>query len=166
MLRDLDMTDEEIRKIGKIYIIACGSSYHVGVVGKYNLERMLTPQPSRCASPPNSATATPSSARATLVIVISQSGETLDTMAAMREAKTRGAHILSIVNVVGSEHRPRVRRPYSTPGPAPRSPLPPRRPTPRRWPFWTCWRSTSARCSARSTTRPTAPSCAEHGAAA
>ena len=95
------MTDEEIRNIGKIYIIACGSSYHVGVVGKYNLERMLRRSVEVCLAS-EFRYSDPIVGKGDLVIVISQSGETLDTMAAMREAKKRGAHILSIVNVVGS----------------------------------------------------------------
>ena len=101
VLRDLNMTDEEIRNIGKIYIIACGSSYHVGVVGKYNLERMLRRSVEVCLAS-EFRYSDPIVGKGDLVIVISQSGETLDTMAAMREAKKRGAHILSIVNVVGS----------------------------------------------------------------
>ena len=96
-----NMTDEEIRNIGKIYIIACGSSYHVGVVGKYNLERMLRRSVEVCLAS-EFRYSDPIVGKGDLVIVISQSGETLDTMAAMREAKKRGAHILSIVNVVGS----------------------------------------------------------------
>lgn len=81
--------------------MACGSSYHVGMVGKYNLERLL-----RIPVEPVLASefrySDPLITKDTLVIIISQSGETLDTMAALREAKARGAHILSIVNVVGS----------------------------------------------------------------
>ena len=101
VLRDLNMTDEEIRGIGKIYIVACGSSYHVGVVGKYNLERMLRRSVEVCLAS-EFRYSDPIVGKGDLVIIISQSGETLDTMAALREAKKRGAHILSIVNVVGS----------------------------------------------------------------
>ena len=101
VLRDLNMTDEEIRNIGKIYIIACGSSYHVGVVGKYNLERMLRRSVEVCLAS-EFRYSDPIVGKGDLVIVISQSGETLDTMAALREAKSLGARILSIVNVVGS----------------------------------------------------------------
>ena len=101
VLRDLNMTDEEIRNIGKIYIIACGSSYHVGVVGKYNLERMLRRSVEVCLAS-EFRYSDPIVDDQSLVIVISQSGETLDTMAALREAKKRGGYILSIVNVVGS----------------------------------------------------------------
>jgi len=101
VLSDLSMTPEEIRAIGKIYIIACGSSYHVGMVGKYNLERMLRRSVEVCLAS-EFRYSDPIVGEGDLVIVISQSGETLDTMAALREAKKRGARILSIVNVVGS----------------------------------------------------------------
>ena len=90
-----------IRGIKKIYIVACGSSYHVGVVGKYSLER-LTRKPVEVALTSEFRYMDPIVDGDTLVMVISQSGETLDTMAAMREAKRLGARVLSIVNVVGS----------------------------------------------------------------
>ena len=90
-----------IRGIKKIYIVACGSSYHVGVVGKYSLER-LTRKPVEVALASEFRYMDPIVDGDTLVMVISQSGETLDTMAAMREAKRLGARVLSIVNVVGS----------------------------------------------------------------
>ncbi|MBR5093617.1 MAG: isomerizing glutamine--fructose-6-phosphate transaminase, partial [Oscillospiraceae bacterium] len=83
------------------YIVACGSSYHVGMVGKYNLERLLR-MPVDIALASEFRYADPLVDEKTLVIVISQSGETLDTMAALRKAKSLGARILSIVNVVGS----------------------------------------------------------------
>ena len=85
----------------RLYIIACGSSYHVGMVGKYNMERLLRiPVEVQLAS--EFRYCDPIVTDRTLAIIISQSGETLDTMAALREAKARGARILSIVNVVGS----------------------------------------------------------------
>ena len=98
---DLTMTDREIRDIGRICIVACGSSYHVGMVGKYNLERMLR-RPVEVCLASEFRYSDPIVGEGDLVIVISQSGETLDSMAALREAKKRGARILSIVNVVGS----------------------------------------------------------------
>ena len=101
ILQDLTMTEEEIRNIGRIIIIACGSSYHVGMVGKYNLERMLR-RSVEVVLASEFRYSDPIVKRGDLVIAISQSGETLDTMAALREAKKRGARILSIVNVVGS----------------------------------------------------------------
>ncbi len=101
VLRDLKMTPQQIRDIRKIFIIACGSSYHVGMVGKYNLERMLR-KSVEVVLASEFRYCDPIVGPGDLVIVISQSGETLDTMAALREAKKRGARILSIVNVVGS----------------------------------------------------------------
>ena len=92
---------EQPAAMGRIYIVACGSSYHVGMVGKYNLERMLRRSVEVCLAS-EFRYADPIVGEGDLVIVISQSGETLDTMAALREAKKRGARILSIVNVVGS----------------------------------------------------------------
>jgi glucosamine--fructose-6-phosphate aminotransferase (isomerizing) len=101
VLSDLTMTPEQIRSIGKIYIVACGSSYHVGMVGKYNLERMLRRSVEVCLAS-EFCYCDPIVGEGDLVIIISQSGETHDTLAALREAKKRGARILSIVNVVGS----------------------------------------------------------------
>ena len=101
VLEDLEIDADYINSISKIFIIACGSSYHVGVVGKYNLERLLRKPVEVCLAS-EFRYCDPLVDESTLVIVISQSGETLDTMAALREAKSLGAHILSIVNVVGS----------------------------------------------------------------
>ena len=81
--------------------MACGSAYHVGVVAKYNLEKMTRiPVEAEVAS--ELRYRDPIIDENTLVIVISQSGETADTLAALREAKKCGARVLSIVNVVGS----------------------------------------------------------------
>ena len=91
----------DIRQYHAIKIIACGSSYHVGMVGKYNLEK-LTRIPVEVILASEFRYCDPIVDSGTLAIIISQSGETLDTMAALREAKARGARILSIVNVVGS----------------------------------------------------------------
>ena len=98
---DFGLSEDYIRAISKIYIVACGSSYHVGMVGKYNIER-LTRKPVEVALASEFRYMSPIVDENTLVIAISQSGETLDTMAALREAKRLGAKILSIVNVVGS----------------------------------------------------------------
>ena len=98
---DLKLPVEKMREFTRIFIVACGSSYHVGMIGKYNLEHLL-----RCNVEVVLASefrySDPIVDDKSLVIVISQSGETLDTMAALREAKKRGGYILSIVNVVGS----------------------------------------------------------------
>ena len=101
VLSDLTMTDGDIRDIGRICIVACGSSYHVGMVGKYTLERLLR-RPVEVSLASEFRYSDPLVGEGDLVIVISQSGETLDTMAALREAKKRGARVLGIVNVVGS----------------------------------------------------------------
>ena len=98
---ELSLDGDFIRGLDRIFIVACGSSYHVGMVGKYNLERLLRkPVDVQLAS--EFRYADPLVGPNSLVIVISQSGETLDTMAALREARRLGAKILSIVNVVGS----------------------------------------------------------------
>ena len=101
VLDDFHMTAEEVRDVSRIFIIACGSSYHVGMVSKYNWERLLR-RPVEVCLASEFRYSDPLVDDHTLVIVISQSGETLDTMAAMREAKRRGGRTLAIVNVVGS----------------------------------------------------------------
>ena len=101
VLEGLSLSPEQIRDIRNIHIIACGSSYHVGMVGKYNLEKLLR-IPVEVTVASEFRYMDPIVDGRTLAIVISQSGETLDTMAALREARSLGAHILSIVNVVGS----------------------------------------------------------------
>ena len=88
-------------KIRKIDMIACGSSLHVCMVAKYNLEK-LTRIPVEVCLASEFRYSDPIVEEGTLAIVISQSGETLDTMAAMREIKSLGARVLSVVNVVGS----------------------------------------------------------------
>ena len=98
---ELSLSDKYIASLSKIFIIACGSSYHVGMVGRYNLERLLR-KPVEVMLASEFRYADPLVDEHTLVVVISQSGETLDSMAALREAKSLGARILSIVNVVGS----------------------------------------------------------------
>ena len=95
------LEDDFLRSLRKIDIVACGSSYHVGVVGKYSLER-LTRTPVEAVLASEFRYMDPILDEHTLVVVISQSGETLDTLAALREAKRLGARTLAIVNVVGS----------------------------------------------------------------
>ena len=101
VLDDLNLTAEYVRGISKIYIVACGSSYHVGMVSKYNWERLMRRSVEVCLAS-EFRYSDPLVDEKTLVVIISQSGETLDTMAAMREAKRRGGRTLAIVNVVGS----------------------------------------------------------------
>jgi len=101
VLDDIKLTDEDIEKIKKIYIVGCGSAYHVGMVGKYVIEKM-TRIPVEVDLASEFRYRDPIIEEGALFIIISQSGETADTLAALREAKRRGARILSIVNVVGS----------------------------------------------------------------
>ena len=101
VLSDLTMTDREIRDIGRIFIVACGSSYHVGMVSKYNWERLLR-RPVEVSLASEFRYSDPIVGKGDLVIVISQSGETADTLAALRESKAKGFKVLGIVNVVGS----------------------------------------------------------------
>ena len=101
VLDDLNIDGEYLKNADKIYIIACGSSYHVGMVAKYVLEKLLR-KPVEVTLASEFRYCDPLVSERTLCIVISQSGETIDTLAAMREAKRLGARILSIVNVVGS----------------------------------------------------------------
>lgn len=101
VLDGITLTEEQLRNLNRLYIVACGSAYHAGVVGKYVLEKLVRiPVEVDLAS--EFRYRDPIVDDKTLVIIISQSGETADTLAALREAKKRGARVLSIVNVVGS----------------------------------------------------------------
>lgn len=98
---ELNLTEEKIRSINNIHIVACGTAYHAGLVGGTAIERLVRiPVAFDVASEYRyrSPLITPE----TLVIVVSQSGETADTLAALREAHANGAHVLAITNVVGS----------------------------------------------------------------
>ena len=101
VLDDFHITADMLRNVSKIYIVACGSSYHVGVVGKYILEQS-TRIPVEVDIASEFRYRDPIIDDRTLMIVISQSGETADTIAAMREGKKQGARVLAIVNVLGS----------------------------------------------------------------
>lgn len=101
VLDGISLTAAQLRRVKRIAIIACGSAYHAGVVGKYVLEK-LTRIPVDVDVASEFRYRDPIVDEHTLAIVISQSGETADTLAALREAKKRGARVLSIVNVVGS----------------------------------------------------------------
>ncbi len=101
VLDNITLTAEQIKGFSKIFILACGSAYHVGVVAKYVFEKFVRiPVEVDVAS--EFRYRHPIIDDKVLVLVISQSGETADTLAAMREAKRLGARTLSIVNVVGS----------------------------------------------------------------
>ena len=101
VIDELNMTDEELLSVKKIYIVACGSAYHVGVTGKYVLENLA-----RISVEVDLASEfryrNPVLEEGAMVIVVSQSGETADTLAALRESQKRGFKVLGIVNVVGS----------------------------------------------------------------
>ena len=101
VLDDFALSDEDLKQIDKVMITACGSAFYAGSVGKYVIERL-------CRLPVEADLASelryrdPLVDEHTLLVVVSQSGETADTIAAMKECKARGARVLAIVNVVGS----------------------------------------------------------------
>ena len=101
VIEELNMTDEELRGIRKIHIVACGSAYHAGMTGKYVIEG-LARIPVEVDLASEFRYRNPILEEGAMVVVISQSGETADTLAALREAKARGFQVLGIVNVVGS----------------------------------------------------------------
>ena len=100
-LKDTEITDEDIKNIRQIYIVACGSAWHVGMAAQYVFED-LTGIPVRVELASEFRYRKPHLYSNDLVIIISQSGETADSLAALREAKKLGAKTLGIVNVVGS----------------------------------------------------------------
>lgn len=101
VLDDIKFTRDEVNAVRKINIVGCGSAYHAGIIGKYCIERI-------CRIPVEVDTASEFRYRdpiiddGVLTVIISQSGETADTLAALREAKSKGSRIFSIVNVLGS----------------------------------------------------------------
>lgn len=101
VIEELGMTDEEIRAIRKIFIVACGSAYHTGVTAKYIFEK-LARIPVEVDLASEFRYRDPILPENTLVVIVSQSGETADTLAALRLAKEKGVRTLGIVNVVGS----------------------------------------------------------------
>lgn len=101
VIEELNMSDEDIRALRKIHIVACGSAYHAGVTGKYVIEG-LARIPVEVDLASEFRYRDPILEEGSMVVVISQSGETADTLAALRESKKRGFQVLGIVNVVGS----------------------------------------------------------------
>ena len=101
VIEELKMSDDEIRAIKKIMIVACGSANHTGMTSKYIFEG-LSRIPVEVDLASEFRYRNPILEEGTLVIVVSQSGETADSLAALREAQARGAKVLGIVNVVGS----------------------------------------------------------------
>jgi glucosamine--fructose-6-phosphate aminotransferase (isomerizing) len=97
----LNLTEDQIKKLERIFIVACGTAFHAGVVGKSIIEKM-TGIPIETDIASEFRYRDPIIKENTLMIVISQSGETLDTLVALREAKNKGAATLAVANVVGS----------------------------------------------------------------
>lgn len=100
-LDDITITKEQIENIDRIYIIACGTAYHAGLVGKHAIEK-LAQIPVEVDIASEFRYRSPLVNARTLVIVVSQSGETADTLAALRLGKEKGARVIAITNVVGS----------------------------------------------------------------
>jgi glutamine---fructose-6-phosphate transaminase (isomerizing) len=101
-LDGLNLSDEQITNLSRVVILACGTSYHAGLIGRYLLEEWARlPAESDIAS--EWRYRRPVIDDHTLVVAISQSGETIDTLAAMKEARARGGHVLAITNLVGSQ---------------------------------------------------------------
>jgi glucosamine--fructose-6-phosphate aminotransferase (isomerizing) len=100
-LRGLNLSDEELARFNRVIITACGTSWHAGLIGEYIFEEMAR-IPCEVEYASEFRYRNPVVDERTLVIAVSQSGETADTLAAVREAKRRGAHTLGLVNVVGS----------------------------------------------------------------
>ena len=100
-LDDIKLTKEELEGITKMYIVACGTAYHAGLVGKYAMEK-LAKVPVEVDIASEFRYSDPFIDEHTLLIVVSQSGETADTLAAMKLAKSKNARVLAITNVVGS----------------------------------------------------------------
>jgi glucosamine--fructose-6-phosphate aminotransferase (isomerizing) len=100
-LRGLNMTDEQLTRINRVIITACGTSWHAGLIGEYIFEEMAR-LPCEVEYASEFRYRNPIVDDRTLVIAVSQSGETADTLAAIREAKRRGAKTIALVNVVGS----------------------------------------------------------------
>lgn len=101
VIEELNMSDEDILAVKKIHIVACGSAYHTGVTAKYVIEG-LARIPVEVDVASEFRYRNPILEEGALVVVISQSGETADTLAALRESQARGFKVLGIVNVVGS----------------------------------------------------------------
>ncbi len=100
-LDGVTLPEEMLKKLRKVYLVACGSAYYVSVLAKYMIEKACR-IPTEAVMASEFRYADPVVDESNLVIIISQSGETADTLAALREAKRRGCHTLAIVNVVGS----------------------------------------------------------------
>jgi glucosamine--fructose-6-phosphate aminotransferase (isomerizing) len=101
VLDEVTISPEEIRGLKKVFVTACGTAYHAGLVGKYVMERLVR-LPVEVDIASEFRYRQPIIGPGTLVVIISQSGETADTLAALREAKRQGARVVAVTNVVGS----------------------------------------------------------------
>jgi glucosamine--fructose-6-phosphate aminotransferase (isomerizing) len=101
ILKGVTLTEEEVRDLERIIIIACGTSYHAGILGKYAIEA-LTHIPVNIEIGSEIRYSSAHVDEHTLIIAISQSGETADTQAAVKDAMKKGAHVIAVTNVVGS----------------------------------------------------------------
>ncbi|MGD9497912.1 MAG: glutamine--fructose-6-phosphate transaminase (isomerizing), partial [Armatimonadota bacterium] len=100
-LEGLNMSDEEIKRLRKVVFTACGTAYHAGLVGRFLMEK-LARIPSECDLAAELRARDPVVLDDTLAIIVSQSGETADTLVALRELREKGAKVVSVVNVVDS----------------------------------------------------------------
>jgi len=100
-LEGLNLTEEEIKRLRKVVFTACGTAYHSGVVGRFVMEK-LAKIPSEADLAPELRARSPIVLNDTLVIAVTQSGETMDTLLALRDMRERGAKVISVVNVVDS----------------------------------------------------------------
>ena len=101
MLDEVRLTDQDLRDVDKIFIVACGTAYHAGLVAKYAIEHW-TRIPCEVELASEFRYRDPVLDRSTLVVAISQSGETMDTLMALRHAKEQKARVLAICNTNGS----------------------------------------------------------------
>lgn len=99
--KEISLTPEDIKNIKKVTVVGCGTAYHAGLIGKYAMEKVLR-LPVEVDLASEFRYRDPLVDERTLVLVISQSGETADTLAGLREAKARGAHVIGVVNALGS----------------------------------------------------------------
>lgn len=100
-LDDINITKDQIQKLNKVYIVACGTAYYAGVVGKYAIEK-LARIPVEVDIASEFKYRDPIIDENSLMIIVSQSGETADTLSALRLAKEKGARVIAVTNVVGS----------------------------------------------------------------
>lgn len=101
VLNEISLSDEQIKAISRINIVACGTAYHAGLIGRYAIER-LARIPVEVSLASEFRYSDPMINESMITIAISQSGETADTLAAIRESKSKGCRVLAITNVVGS----------------------------------------------------------------